>query len=136
MNTMDEDKTNTFPGGCAYVMAKAKLYLKMGADAYRRKDFFHKPDAEFNAEDLENIAACFRQLVEGKGCQKDKPIENVGIRGIYVAINTLHFEVVGQAAYRDQMQNGQYAYVDEMICEHLVSKKRLKLFNKVVSDST
>ena len=84
------------PAGWVYAMVKVELFLKIGPDAYRKADAAHMPDAALAQDVLEDVSACFRQLMEGKGHWSDNPVENVSIPGLYAALSTLHFAVEKQ----------------------------------------
>jgi hypothetical protein len=123
------------PDGWGYIIAKADLYLRLGADTYRKGDALQMPEVSWDEERLEEILSCFRQFVAGKGYRVDNPVENVSISGFSAALRTLHFKKVRQlavSAEEENNQNDKTVFVDQMLYEHVQGNGSLWLFNKVV----
>lgn len=116
------------PSEWAYILCKALLYLKLGPDVYRKRDYFRMPSVEWDQETLNEIQSCFTQFSNQKGYSESNPVENVSIRGFYAAIRTLHFEVDTQIAR--STDDGKY-FIDEMLFKHVLSDSTIALFNKV-----
>ena len=52
------------PDGWAYLLAKVNLYLRMGADAYRKGDALQMPDITWGPDTLLEINECFQEFVD------------------------------------------------------------------------
>jgi len=116
------------PSAWRYILAKANRYLRLGPDTYRKADYFGMPDAECDEETLREIESCFRQFLNYKGYLEANPIENVSISGFYAAMRTLHFEEEQRASFHSDLG----VVLDSMLFEHVVDKRSIRLFNKVV----
>jgi hypothetical protein len=116
---------NYFTGG--YIFTKAERYLKIGADNYRNKDFFHQPPENLSRELLEKLEDGCRQFTMERGYSKDNPLENIEIDGFYCLMDLFHFKVIEQGiAVIDE----DY-YIDKMVAQHIMSGDKMILYNKV-----
>ena len=109
-----------------YMVAKANIYLKLGADLYRKKDAFGQPDSASDQRLLDTITLGMQQLVAGRGFLPELPLEDVGIEGFYKLMATLHFFVIGQKASREGI-----GFLDHMEVAHMVDGRNAVLFNRV-----
>gem|GEM_PF-2779302 len=125
------DRPPHAPEKWAYLIAKVAMYLKIGPEKYRKADFFDLPDADLSQQTLDDIASCFKQFMQGKGFDRDHPIERIGVSSFYDAMRTLHFTCVRQGLLSGTDDD---VFLDEILFEHMVNKSRITLFNKVVHD--
>lgn len=112
----------------SYILAKVRLYLRLGPDIYRKADYFGMPEAGWPEETLDEIESCFRQLLAGKGYLESNPVENVSIGGFYAATRTLHFEVRRQIA---TLTDDRRCFIDDLLFEHIHDGRTVRFFNKV-----
>ena len=119
------------PDGWGYVMAKVDLYLRLGADKYRKSDACQMPDVAWDENILREILCCFEQFIVGKGYRADNPIDNVSIGGFYAALKTLHFNMMAQqATLATQEQDAEIEFLDQIRFKHAMLSQGLCLFNK------
>ena len=76
-----------------YIYAKAALYLKIGPEKYRNKDFFSLPPIDLNEHELNAIECGCKQIMEGKGLSADDPLTGLGINGFYILFELFHFKI-------------------------------------------
>ena len=115
------------PAGFSYIRGKAQLYLKVGADNYRKRDFFNMPLSAWDAEALERIRLGFEQIVDYKGYTPDEPLRGLGISGFTDMIQTLHFELISRSSTEFDGN-----FLDKMLLQHIVSKDMdITLYNLV-----
>jgi hypothetical protein len=122
------DVSNDAPSKWAYILTKANRYLKHGPEIYRKSDTLEMPSEDWNEQILQEIEACFRQFLDGKGYKMDNPVRNISVVGFYAATETLHFQVIEQAGCMGADGNG---ILDDMLFEHVVDKETINLFNSV-----
>ena len=120
------DVPDDAPSKWAYILSKVNQYLKHGPEVYRKGDALGMSDEDWDEETYQEIEACFRQFLDGRGYDKDNPVENVGVGEFYEAMRTLHFEEVKRVASYD----GD-VIIDDMVFEHVVDKDMIRLFNSV-----
>ncbi|MCR6631375.1 MAG: hypothetical protein NVV74_15755 [Magnetospirillum sp.] len=106
-----------------YVAAKARRYMGIGADRYRRADHFHMPPADLNATDLLTLTTGMGQLATDSGGSAVDPLIGLTVEQVRLLLDTLHFRIV---SYRTVI--GRYGCVDEYRAEHMVTGKPLTLF--------
>ena len=123
MDEMDE-KPEDLPSGFVYLWSKAKTFLKIGPEAYRKRDAFGLPDEEW---DEAIIQKGMEQVAEWRGYSADKPFENLGISGFRMLLQTLHFEL----DTRSSQQTEESDFLDEMRMKHVVDDRIITLYNKV-----
>ena len=111
----------------AYILEKARLYLKMKPEIYRKNDALGKPDPELSDTELKLLETACRQLLEGQGKSADNPITDIGIRGFYLLMDLFHFEVTMQSL----IHSADDKMIDRMNCEHMVTGGKLVLYNHV-----
>ena len=115
------------PRSFTYIRGKAELYLKVGADNYRKRDACNMPLSAWDAEALERIRLGFEQIIDYKGYTPDEPLRGLGISGFYDMIQTLHFELISQSATKFEGD-----FLDKMLLQHIVSKDMdITLYNLV-----
>jgi hypothetical protein len=124
MDEMDE-KPEDLPSGFVYLWSKAKTFLKVGPEAYRKRDAFGHPEKEW---DEAIIRKGMEQVAEFRGYSADKPFEDLGISGFRMLLQTLHFELEEQSAQETE----EDVFLDEMRMKHVVDNGRtITLYNKV-----
>lgn len=111
-----------------YILGKAQLYCRIGADAYRAGDRFHQPDAQFTTEELTVIGCAMRQLANGIGLVADKPFVGIPAEFSHSVVRVLHFEVFAQRGERSD--DGTYI-LDTLLCKHVADGREAAFFNKV-----
>jgi hypothetical protein len=67
--------------GFVYLRAKARRYVKVGSDTYRRQDFFGLPEAGMDEEDPAALIQGMKQLATVVGAKPDRPFIGISIRG-------------------------------------------------------
>jgi hypothetical protein len=110
-----------------YLLSKASTYRKIGAAAYRVRDAFHMPEADWPDEILAAVDSGMEQITRFKGYQMDNPFEGLGISGFYALLRTLHFTLEGQAAGR----TADGHFLDTMRMVHCMTGEQITLYNKV-----
>ena len=122
-----EEEQAAFAG---YVRTKAKNMAELGVDGYREQDALRRPPADWDQDDLDAVYRGCQQIADGRGLDRDNPMEEIGIPGCYALIHTLHFKAVGQqATFRGD------DILDEMRCVHSVTGSFPgALFNLVVPE--
>lgn len=106
-----------------YAAAKARRYMGIGADRYRRADHFHMPPADLNATDLLTLTTGIGQLATDSGGTPYDPIIGLTVEQVHLLLNTLHFRIVGH-----RTTEGRRGFVDEYLAEHVVTGKAMSLF--------
>ncbi|UEM18480.1 hypothetical protein JL100_015270 [Skermanella mucosa] len=113
--------------GFVYLQVKARRYVEVGPGTYRRQDFFRRPDADMDEEDLAVLMHGMKQLADGAGAEPNRPLTGIGIRGFNDLRHTLHLEfdcqeVVGETGTE---------FLDLMRCRHVVTGEVIGLYNLV-----
>ena len=113
--------------GFVYLQVKACRYVEVGPEIYRRHDFFGRPDADMDEEDLAVLMHGMKQLADGVGEEPDRPFTGIGIRGFNDLRHTLHLEFDGQAIVGETGTE----FLDLMRCRHVVTDEVIELYNLV-----
>ena len=113
--------------GFVYLQVKARRYVEVGPETYRRQDFFRRPDAGMDEEDLAVLMHGMKQLADGAGAAPDRPLTGIGIRGFNDMRYTLHLEFAGQ----DIVGETDTEFLDLMRCRHVVTDEVIELYNLV-----
>lgn len=106
-----------------YVQAKARRYMGMGADRYRRADHFHQPPADLSPADHLALTSGMGQLATDCGGSAYDPLIGLTTEQMRLLLHTLHFRVVSH-----HICTGRRGYVDEYHAEHVVTDTPLILF--------
>jgi len=116
-----------------YVQAKARRYMGMGTDRYRRADHFHLPPADLSLVDHLAITSGMGQLATDCGGSASDPIIGLTVEQMHRLLDTLHFRVVSH-----RLCTGRRGVVDEYRAEHLVTGKPLIVYAAapITSDSS
>ncbi len=118
-----------------YVMCKAKTYLKLGPERYRRLDAINMPDEDWDENTLAEIASCFQQFLDGKGWHPDCPVEHVSLDGFYDAAQTLFFFPLQQNTHAcDQADDGSTACIYILEMEEVGTDNTLTFYYKGAAD--
>ncbi len=112
-----------------YILTKAELFLKIGADNYRKEDFFHEPSARADAEDLEAIRLGCEQIMEGRGFSDDKPLLNLGVSGFYRLMELFHFDYESRKTKYALHVDEQKGALDIITFTHRMDDRKTTLFN-------
>jgi hypothetical protein len=76
---------------------KARRYVEVGSETYRRHDLFLRSDASMMGGDRAVVPHEMSQLVKGIGAVPDRPFIGLGIRRLNDMAHTLHLEGGGIA---------------------------------------
>jgi hypothetical protein len=117
---------NRFP----YILSKADLYLRIGPEKYRSKDFFGMPDVEWNKDELEIIADGCRQIQQGREFTPEKPFTGLDVMGFSQLFSLFHFENTG----RETTRPGPGKFLDKMEMSHLMEGGKVTYYNLVEYD--
>jgi hypothetical protein len=124
----NELKTLALENRLAYLHEKARLFILLGAEKYRKMDFFSQPDESFKEEEIEIIRQGCHQILEGKGVTAENPLENIGVSGFYDLMQLFHFEPV-QRKSKPISINGSKGILDQITFEHLIEESKVTYFN-------
>lgn len=115
-----------------YIRTKAKKYLDIGFEKYRKQDAFSMPPDTMIKESLIIYARGCKQVVDYKGLTPETPFEGLRIPGFYQLMELFHFKVVKKQIAKMMPGNG---ILDEMHMEHTVTGRKMKLYNLVSPES-
>jgi hypothetical protein len=110
-----------------YISEKARIFLKMKPEIYRKNDALGMPDPDLTEDEINLITEGCRQILEGKGEKQVNPLTGIGIHGFYLLIELFHFNVEMQSI----IQATKDGYLDKMDCVHLVTGCKLVLYNYI-----
>ena len=115
-----------------YIRTKAKTYIHIGYEKYRKQDAFRKPGCRMTKE-MQNlfISGC-NQVIDYKGLTPETPFKGLGIPFFYLLMEMFHFKVIQQRIAKIKPGMG---ILDEMHMEHKVTGNKMKLYNFVASTS-
>ncbi|UEM07143.1 hypothetical protein JL101_029550 (plasmid) [Skermanella rosea] len=113
--------------GFVYLQVKARRYVAVGPETYRRRDALGRPDADMDEEDLAVLMHGMKQLADGAGAEPDRPLTGIGIRGFNDLRHTLHLEFDAQAIVGETGTE----FLDLMRCRHIVTEEVIELYNLV-----
>ena len=112
-----------------YIRHKAKRFLELGHERYRKGDALEKPSQDLEAVYLDALSELCGQLVSGKGFDAESPLTTSHVPASYALIDLFHFGVAERRSnYR--LANG---ILDEFLCRHVVTGTSIKLFVLVAS---
>jgi hypothetical protein len=117
-----------------YIYFKAFNYLEIGAEAYRKDDFFGQPKSN-NKEELLVIKNACKQVLACKGLTDAAPFSEIGITGFYQLMGLFHYESVKKKSRYGFNWNEQRGILDAITFQHAVDKTELTLYNFVSSSS-
>jgi hypothetical protein len=117
---------NRFP----YIYTKASIYLKSGAEIYRKNDFYKMPDKSWDDEEMAMITVGCQQIIQGKGLTEDNPFTALGVTGFYKLFTTFHFESKSRITKRKKLDGKTY-FIDIIDFEHVVDHSIVTYCNMV-----
>lgn len=129
MDAMSEELQSTaidnqFP----YMFSKAKLYLRIGADKYKKDDFFGQPSTS-DSDVLELIkTGCF-QLCQGKGLCAEDPFTGLGVSGFSNLLALFHFRHVSRQTKHGHVINDQRGALDCITFKHEMDGRTATYYN-------
>lgn len=112
-----------------YIFTKAELFLKIGADKYRKEDFFHEPSERADADDLEAIRLGCEQIMQGRGFAAEKPLQNIGVSGFYRLMELFHFDYESRETKYAFHVGEQRGALDIITFTHRMDDRKATLFN-------
>lgn len=131
MDSLNEEETEQFMD-CRFpnILAKVELYLRIGPEKYRTRDFFGMPDPEWDAEDLKIIEDKCRQVLEGKGFRPEKPFRGLHVMEFSGLFSLFHFEQTGKET--SSPETGKF--LDKMTMRHFMEGGEVTYYNLVEYD--
>jgi hypothetical protein len=115
------------PPGFMYLVRKARIYLKMGPNAYRAADYYRMPPNDCSEKTFAAIHSGMTQICKYRGWSRDNPLEGLGIEGFNTMLSTLHFELT--CLYTTKLDDS--TTLDEMHMRHRVTGDSIILYNRV-----
>lgn len=113
----------------AYVMAKAKLFVALGADRYRAQDGLQEPDGGLSDFQMAGISWAIEQFAVGVGFDSATPLTRVPADVSHALMRELHFDILAQRAERTA--DGLHFH-DQLLCQHVVDPtRRIIIHNRV-----
>ena len=108
-----------------YIKTKAKNYIEIGADRYRKGDAFQMPLCNWTEEDLVQIESGCKQLLDYKGLTIEDSFKGLTIVGFYNLMLLFHFNNVKRKTHYKNKP-----FIDEIVFKHSVSDVKIRLFNQ------
>lgn len=112
-----------------YIFTKAEMFMRMGAEKYRKGDFFKQPDADYTPEDIDILKTGCKQILDGKGFSKDKPLKGLGVFGFSGLMLLFHFEKESRVTDHSFEMEGKRGALDAITFRHLMDERRATLYN-------
>ncbi|MFM7683377.1 MAG: hypothetical protein ACKO7P_11630 [Bacteroidota bacterium] len=125
-DTLESANKNRF----SYIHAKAEIYLKLGPDLYRKKDFFQMPDKSWDKNEILLIETGCQQILQGKGLTAKNPLSGLGVGGFYNLLSTFHFKPKNRITKRLK-KDGEIQFLDIIEFEHFVDQTIVTYCNLV-----
>jgi len=113
-----------------YIRTKAKRYIDIGFNEYRKADAFNQPSCTMTKERLLQLIRGCKQVIGYRGQTPETAFKGLEIQGFYQLMELLHFQVIKQ---RIEKMKSKGDIVDELHIEHIMSGQKMKLYNKVKS---
>ena len=111
-----------------YIRHKAKRFLELGPEIYRKADALKKPPQDLEPVCLEGLFDLCGQLVAGKGFDAESPLTTSHVPVSFALIDLFHFEVAERRSNYG-LANG---ILDVFLCRHSVTGREVTLFVLVV----
>ena len=108
----------------AYIRHKAKRFIEVGHERYRKGDALGKPSEDLEVVYLEELSELCGQLLSGKGFDAESPLTTSYVPASYALIDLFHFRVAERRS-NYSLANG---ILDEFLCHHLVTDTPINLF--------
>ena len=115
---------NQFP----YLFTKAELFLQLGADVYRKEDYFHQPRTT-DPEELDVLKNGCIQLCHGKGLTVEDPFTDLDVSGFNNLMRLFHFESESRKTRHGITINGQRGALDCITFKHAMDGRTATYFN-------
>ncbi len=125
----DEEQIELIENQFIYLFTKAELFLRLGAEKYRKADFFLKPSLDSTLEELEKLKLGCIQITEGKGFSEVTPLTDMDVSGMYQLMRLFHFEVESRSTNYQYTFNGIKGILDCIIFKHVMDGRKAKIFN-------
>ena len=116
---------NEFP----YMYSKASSFLKVGAELYRKDDFFNQPPADFDEEDIAILQDGCRQVIAGVGMSVENPFTGLDVTGFSALMRMFHFEAIGRKTNHGKVLNNERGALDCIKFKHMVDGRTCEYFN-------
>lgn len=114
--------------GYTYLFSKADLFLKVGAEVYRKNDFYHQPSTNDILE-LEVLKDGCKQVLECRGLTDTRAFTNLDVRGFAQLMNLFHYESSQRKSKYNFELGGQKGILDAITFIHVVDGNELTLYN-------
>ena len=128
----EEDQIIALDNKFPYLFSKANTYLKIGADKYRKEDYFKKPPLDLDNDDLEAIESGCKQIMQGIGFVKEKPFTRLHIRGFNSLLDLMHFESISRKSQSIKV-DGKTCFLDEIKFKHFMDGSEITYYNLVTN---
>lgn len=117
----------------AYIHEKARLFLLLGAEKYRKMDFFKQPNDSLTEEEIEILKVGCEQLLNGKGLTAENPLENLDVSGFNSLMRLFHFNPI-QRKSKSANINQTRGIIDQITFEHLIEDSQVTYYNYCTYD--
>ncbi len=112
----------------AYIHEKARLFVLLGAEKYRKMDYFKQPDESLTIEEIEIVLQGCLQILKGKGLTAEQPLEKIGVAGFNALMRLFHFRPF-QRKSKSTTINETRGVLDQITFEHLMEDSLVTYFN-------
>lgn len=129
-NKLNEDEQNRLlDNQFIYLFTKAELYLKLGAEKYRKDDFFHQPSIDYTENDLELLKIGCIQITEGKGFSEQTPLHDIDVFGFSKLMKLFHFVSESRTTNYQFTNEGKSGALDCITFKHMMDDRTTQMFN-------
>ena len=111
-----------------YIRFKASLYLRIGPEAYRERDYFGFPPAEWPELKLDAVKSGCEQLLLWKGLTPVVPLDSIGVDGFDALMGMFHF---GHLSYEVFAAVRPDSLLERMVMRHVIDAWEVTLYNLV-----
>jgi hypothetical protein len=116
---------NRFP----YIFSKAESFLRLGAEKYRKGDFFQQPPANFTEEDIALLKDGCEQILNAKGLTEENPFQNLDVSGFNALMRMFHFEPFQRSTKYQSVIEGKKGCLDKITFKHVMDETEVTYFN-------
>lgn len=124
----EEEKNNLLNNHFIYIHAKAQIFLRIGAEKYRKGDALGEPRRTTSKVVLLDIKSVCHQIAEGLGFTPEKCISGINMRGFYAAMRMFHFEETNRQTTHGFSYKDKVGALDVMTFAHLVENSITRIF--------
>ena len=128
-NFSEEERLLMESNRFAYIFSKAWLFLKIGAEKYRKNDAFNQPPLDFDEEDLQILANGCQQVLQGIGMTEQKPFTDLNVLGFYALFRLFHLDYIGRETKHNYVFNGKTGALDCITFEHIMDGTQVVYYN-------